>query len=150
MTPEGMVHALDEIHRLLKPNGSLVDIHPFSEAAWVEVHQDGRTLFAQPLPDYSIEDYQHADSALAQAVKLRKFAVAGSGQFDFRVYASSVDELRDHFAEANAFSEDSEGGSVSSLDAEFVAQVEEIMAGAGNGAEVSTREKIHIARLKPV
>jgi len=31
MEHEGMVHALEEIHRLLKPAGTLIEIHPSLE-----------------------------------------------------------------------------------------------------------------------
>ena len=45
-----MVHALEEIQRLLRPGGSLIDIHPFPEVPLIEVYQGGRVLFAEPQP----------------------------------------------------------------------------------------------------
>ena len=150
MTPEGMVHALEEIHRLLKPDGNLIDIHPVADAPLIEVYQGGRVLFAQPMPDYSTEDYRQADSALAQAIQRRIFVIERSGQFDYLVYGSSVTELRDYVAETNAFVDKPEDEAVSALEEEFIARVEGIMQGAGEGAEVATHERIHIARLRPV
>lgn len=37
MNPEGMVHALSEIHRVLKPNGILIDMRPLADQWRVEV-----------------------------------------------------------------------------------------------------------------
>jgi hypothetical protein len=39
----GMVHALEEIHRLLKPSGRLIDIHPVAEASWLNASGTKRT-----------------------------------------------------------------------------------------------------------
>jgi SAM-dependent methyltransferase len=150
MTPEGMVHALEEIHRLLKPGGNLIDIHPVAEEPLIEVYQGGRILLAQPYPDYSAEDCLQADNALAQAVQRGKFVIERSGQFDFLVYGSSVTELLDYVAEANAFADKSKDSAVSLLETELIARVEGIMQTAGEGAEVATHERIHIARLSPV
>lgn len=150
MKHEGMVHALEEIHRLLRPDGKLIDIHPVVEAPLIEVHQGGRVLFAQPNPDYSAEDYRQADNALAQAIRRRFFVVERSGQFDFMVYGSSVAELRDYIAEANAFEDGSKDEAAAAREAERVAQVEGIMQGAGEGAEVATHERAHIAWLRAI
>jgi len=150
MTPQGMVHALDEIHRLLKPAGNLVDLHPVAEAPLIEVYQGGRVLFAQPYPEYTVEDYLHADDALVQAVQRRKFVIERSGQFDYLVYGSSVDELLDYIDEANAFVDESKDEAESPLEAEFISHVKEIIQGAGEGAKVATHERIHIARLRPI
>jgi len=48
MKYEGMVHALEEIQRLLRPDGSLIDIHPVLEAPLIEAYQGDRVLLAEP------------------------------------------------------------------------------------------------------
>jgi hypothetical protein len=150
MKHEGMVHALEEIHHLLKPDGNLVDIRPVVEAPLIEVYQGGRVLFAQPNPDYSAEDYRQADNALAQAIQRRFFVLERSRQFDFLVYGSSVAELRDYVAEANAFEDGPKDEAAAAREAERVARVEGIMQGAGEGAEVATHKRAHIARLRAI
>lgn len=150
MTPEGMVHALEEIRRLLKRGGKLIDIHPFVEAPLVEVHQGGRVLFTEPAPGFSTEGYRQADNALAQAIQRRMHVLERSGQFDFLVYGSSTSELCEYIAQASAFDEEPKSEAAARREAEMVARVEGIMQGAGEGAEVATHERIRIARLRPI
>src|SRR5712691_1571865 len=96
MEHEGMVHALEGIERLLRPDGMLVDIHPVLEAPIVEVHQDGRVTFAEPSPSYDYEeDLRHAEDALARTLEGGVFVTDGDHEFDFVTYGSSVAELRD-------------------------------------------------------
>ncbi len=152
MKPEGMVRALEEIHRLLKPGGSLVAIRPVSGASLIKAYQGSRVLFAKPVP-VPPEDHEaisQAEDALAQIVQRRLFLVERAGEFDFLAYASSVTELRDFVAKVNAFHEGPKDESVTAREAELYAQVEEIMQAAGEGAEVATHERGGIAQLGPV
>lgn len=150
MTPEGMVHALDEIQLLLKPHGCLIDIHPFGDPSLVEVYQQGRLLFSQPDPASSIADYRHADEALTQAVQRRIFTLEKAGQFDYLVYGSSVAELSVYYEEIDAFASSTENEAEDALEAEIFARAGEILQGAGEGAEVASHDRVHIARLKPI
>jgi hypothetical protein len=145
-----MVHALEQVHRLLKPGGVLVDIHPVAEAPLVEVHQGETVLFAEPFPGFSAEDYQRAQDALASAVKRGLFARERGGQFDFLVYASSFPELRDYVEEQGAFDETPADEAQLALDEAFYTQIEAAMRLAGAGALVATHERVRIARLRPV
>lgn len=150
MKHEGMVHALEEIHGLLKLHGSLIDIHPVLEAPLIEVYQGATVLFAEPSPDYSEEDYRQAEHALAQVVQRRLFLVDRSGEFDFFTYGSSVAELRDFLAKATAYDDTPKDEAVAVREAELYARVEEIMQASGEGAEVAYHERARIARLNPV
>ena len=58
-----MVHALEKIHRLLKPGGWLIDIHPTSEPASIEVRVGERTLPAGWLRE--TDDYAEYEEWLA-------------------------------------------------------------------------------------
>jgi hypothetical protein len=149
MQTEGMVHALEEIHRLLKAGGSLVDIHPFVEPPRIEVHKDGRVLFTEPKPDYSTDDYRLADDALAQVIQRGLYFIERSGNFNFLVYASSVPELRDYTAETNACLDEPKEEAAAAREAEFIARVEGTLQGVGEGAEVATSERARITRLMP-
>lgn len=145
-----MVHALEDIHRLLKPAGHLIDIHPFAEASLGEIHQGQAILFSTPVPTDALDEIQQADSALARVVQRGLFAVEQASEFDFRVYASSVSQLRDYLAEASAFHADSLDEQVVAQWEELATQVEGLMSAAGEGAEVATCERAHIARLAPL
>ncbi len=62
-----MVHALEEIHRLLKPAGPVIEIHPSVDAPpFVEVRSNGGLSFAErdPLFDYE-DDLRQTDAAVA-------------------------------------------------------------------------------------
>jgi len=151
MKHEGMVHALEEIQRLLRPGGSLIDIHPVPEAWVIEVYQGSRVLFAEPWrdDDYYDEDVRQAEDALAQIVRRRLVVIERSGEFDFRIYGSSVAELRDFLAKENAYDDRPEDEAAAARKAELYARVEAIMQAAGEGAEVAHHERGRIARLRP-
>ena len=148
MQSEGMVHALEEIHRLLKPGGVLVDIHPVAEPMVVEVVQEGRVVFTQPGPDTYIESYRQANQALDQVVQRGLYATDRQATIDFLVYGSSATELRDFLVEANAYEESTMAEEESAQEAELFALVEEVLEKAGEGAEVATHERGLITRMR--
>jgi len=146
-----MVHALEEIHRLLRPDGSLIDIHPCLEAPLLEIHQGGRITFAEPVPAHDFEDKQQAENALKQAIQRRLFVVERADVFDFLVYASSAAELRDFLVEQSAFEDNDEATGKWEVErAELAKRTEEAMRAAGKGAEVVFHECARITLLRPV
>jgi hypothetical protein len=149
MEHEGMVHALEEIHRLLRPDGSLIDIHPSLEVPLVEIHQDGKAVFTEPVPEHDCQDKQQAEKALAEVVQRGLFMVQRADVFDFLVYASSIVELRSFLEEANAFEVSPPDEEAAAWQAELAAQVVEAMQAAGEGAEVAFHERVYITRLRP-
>ncbi len=145
-----MVHALENIHRLLKPDGSLIDLHPFAEAPLIEIHQGGKVAFTEPMPVYAVEDIHQAENALAHVIQHRWFAIERASEFDFRIYASTVIELRDFLAEAEAFADSPPDEEAAAQEKELAAYVEGLMRAAGAGAEVASHERVRIARLAPL
>ena len=146
-----MVHGLEEIHRLLKPDASLVDIHPIPIAPLIEVYQGGRLVFAEPVPAYDDEDERAAEDALARVLQRRLFVVEREAAFDFLTYGSSVAQLRDFLVEQSAFAGNGESVRKWEVErAEFARRVDEIMRAAGEGAEVAFHERGRIARLRRI
>src|SRR4030043_1010658 len=97
----GMVHALEEIHRLLKPNGMLIDIHPVAESSPVEIHQGGKIdLAGNLLVRQWCIDYQQADNALTEITQCGLFAVDRVITFDSLTHYSSVAGMRTSLKEA--------------------------------------------------
>ena len=144
-----MVHALEEIRRLLKPDGCLIDIHPVREAPLIKVFQGNSVLFVESDPGYDYdEDIRQAEDALAQVIQRGLFVIEGSGEFDFITSASSGPELRDYWAKYGAY-EDPKEAAVEARIVETFARVEEVMRRTGKGAEVATHERAHITRLNP-
>ena len=91
MPAEGMVHALERAHRLLVPDGCLVDLHPTPRASEIEVGEDS----TGPL-DAEKAQRRHAaaDAALATIVGRGRFVIDGEREFSFRRYGDSIEQLR--------------------------------------------------------
>jgi SAM-dependent methyltransferase len=151
MEHQGIVHALQEIRRLLKPNGMLIDIHPVPVAPLYEIHADGGVLFAAAAPGYDgDEDVVQADKAVARSLKRRAFFLEDRQEFDFITYGSTVEELLDFLEESSAFHEDDRtDGPLSAEEQAFFDRLEERHRSAGAGAEVAVRERARLSRLRP-
>lgn len=146
-----MVHALEEIHRLLKPNGCLIEIHPDLEAPLFKIYQGSSIVFLAPDPNYDYEDdLLQAEDALEQVVQRRLFAIERSAEFDFLTYGSSVAELKDFWAEAGAYDETPKADAVAAQAEELYARVEEVMLTLGQGVEAALHERARINRLRPI
>lgn len=147
-----MVHALEEIHRLLRPHGTLVDIHPFPQAPIVQVLQGGEVMFAKPKRDIEDEDedVQQADRALAEVVDRRLYELVRSEEFDFFSYASTVPELRDFWERYNAYDDTLKAESRLTQEEAVFTRAEEIRQELGPEAEAAIHERTKIACLKPI
>ena len=147
-----MVHALEEIHRLLKPTGALIDIHPVAESSPIEIHQGGKIdLVGDLLVRQWCIDYQQADNALTEIAQRGLFAVERESVFDSMTHYASVAEMRTALKEAiDKFARDAQAADEAVPDAEaLAARAEELMQAAVNGAELIVREPTHISRLRP-
>jgi len=144
-----MVHALEEIQHLLKPDGCLIDIHPVPKSSLINVYQGSRALFAESYPPSDGEDVRQAEAALAQVVQRRLFVIERSGEFDLTTFASSVAELREFFAKIDAYDDGPKDDALEAQRTAQYARVEEIMRAAGDGAEVAFHERGRITRMNP-
>ena len=148
-----MVHALEEIHRLVKPTGILIDIHPVAEPSPIEIHLGEKI---ERVGDLSVRqwcsDYQHADEALTEIKQRGLFMVERQGMFNSLTYYDSVAEMRTDWKEAiDKFARDAQSIDESVPQAEaMAARAEELMQAAGSEAELIVGERVHISRLKPI
>ncbi len=145
-----MVHALEEIHRLLTPGGLFVDIHPVPELPLIRVYDHGEVLLEEPLVDTVDEGIIRAERALAEVVDRGLFIVGMSHEFDFQAYASSVGELWDYLELMNAFDNSPKDEAAALREQELAVRVENILRKSGEGAEVAYYEKGKITRMRPV
>ena len=145
-----MVHALEEIHRLLRRDGTLVDIRPFPEPSLVKVIQRDRILFAEPKRESDHEGVQHADRAVEEVLERKLFAAERDQEFEFLSYGSSVSELRDFWDRYNAFNESPKEEAILEYEDQVFDRAEEILKDAGGDAEAAIHERVRIARLKPL
>ena len=98
-----MVHALEQIHSLLKPfdvtqgepGGYLIDIHPNGELVeFILPLEEGEQFigYMQETDDYI--EYHQADDAIDAILAAGLFQVVKSGEFEFLTHADSFDELK--------------------------------------------------------
>ena len=148
-----MVHALEEIHHILKPDGKLIDIHPVSEHSSVEIHRNGKVdLVGHLVVHQWCVDFEEADKALAEIISRGVFAIEEKGIFDALTYYDSAAEMGTAFKESiHKYARDanSEVEEVPQAEA-LTAQAEELLQAAGSEAMLVLREKDHISRLRPI
>jgi hypothetical protein len=150
MEHEGMVHALEEIRRLLKLGGVLVDIHPIPEGSSIEAWQKGRVLLSERERETCSENVLQAEKTLEQVVERELFIVDKHSEFDFLTYASSAGELRAYWKEQNAYNPQSKDEARVAREDYLYAQLEQILQVSGAGAEAVTHETARIARLRVI
>jgi hypothetical protein len=148
-----MVHALEEIHRLLKPKGFLIDIHPIAEHSTVEIHRNGEIELVGHLEVHQwCVDFREADNALAEIVQRGKFTIEQKGMFDTLTYYDSVEEMDTSLKESiykYARDPDSVDRDLPQTDV-LTARAGELLRAAGSGAKLVLHERDHIGRLRPI
>jgi hypothetical protein len=149
MESKGMVHALEEAHRLLKPQGRLVDIHPVPESPILEVLHDGRSLLSEVYPSEGVEAYRQADAAIEVVVSSSLFSIEHSATFDFRTHAPSSSALRAHLEMAGAFDRAPPDEGIQVRRANLYNRVDSVVKAAGSKSDVVLRERGQIATLRP-
>lgn len=142
-----MVHALEGIHRLLRPSGTLIEIHPV-HGAWVEVRSGDDVVFVEPDPGFDSDaELRPTDEALRTVVRRGVFALGRSQEFDFLTYASSVRELRDHFTIVGGYSEGPPQRTTHLRDALY-ARAHDVMTRSAE-ARLAYREQAKMSRFVP-
>ena len=144
-----MVHALEEIHRLLKTAGTLIEIHPAVDAPpFVEVRSNGDLFFSEDDPVFDYEDLRHADAAVASVLDRGVFVLDDRRRFELRTYAASVKELRDHWAFVGAYDPEEPGETLVRRRDGMYARAHEALEGAP-GSEIVYVEPATMSRLTP-
>ena len=144
-----MVHALEQIHRLLRLPGTLIEIHPALEVPFVEVWSNGELLFREDDPGFDYEDdSRSAEEAVATVVGRGLFVLQERRRFELRTHASSVREFQDHWAVVEAYDpEEMEEALVRRQDEMFVRSHEVLERSPG--AELVYVEPATMSRLMP-
>ena len=147
MEPEGMVHALEEIHRVTRPAGTLIEIHPALEFPFLEVRSTEELFFSENDPGFDWdEDSRHAEEAVAAVVDQGLFVLQERRRFELRIHASSLDELRDHWAVADAYITEKKEETLTRRAEEMYARAHEVLERTP-GAELVYVEPATISRL---
>ena len=145
-----MVHALEEIKGLLKPDGFLVDIHPVREEPLIQIYQREKLLFSESDPGYDYdESLKQADKSLEDVVRRGLFLIERKAESELVTYASSVGEMRDYWAKYGAFDEEPKDDAITTRQNDIYDRANEIMQRV-SGAEITYHERARVTRLKPV
>ena len=143
-----MVHALEEIRRLLQLDGYLIDIHPILDGM-IKILQQGDLLFTGTDPGYDTdESIKHADQALKEVIQRGLYLIEGTEEFEIITYASSAGELHDYWAKYEAYNREPKDNVIIARQNDMYAKANEIMKNAPL-AEISYHELVRITRLKP-
>src|SRR5258706_900616 len=97
MEHESMVHALNEIRRILKPGGKLIDVRPL-EAGWpVEIAAASGVVEAGRLVDLpvAVADDEAASAAMREVQSRGWFVKEREEQFSFYYYWDTPSEMKE-------------------------------------------------------
>jgi hypothetical protein len=145
----GMVHALEEIRRLLKPESLLVDLHPYPDWLFLQVILGRSILAREPKPQTYSEDVLQAESAIADVVRRGLFTVLETIEFDFFTYASSVEDLRTHWDQIQAYDDSPKDEQILLREEQQYERFRLVMRAAGDEAHVAINERTRITGLRP-
>ena len=139
---ESMVHALEQVHFLLKPDGVLIDIHPIGEPPPIEVRigEEIHTVgWVREADDYC--EYVAATNALETAVSRNLYTWQKQGTFTYTVYTDTILDLCNHLAET---------WTDAIVDEDVIRRTQDLMQTPEPDKEVILREVIKIGRLHPI
>ncbi len=88
-----MVHALRECYRVLKPNGTLIDLRPAQIHRRVGVVQNGRWRELETMSE-TFEDERAADRAIAHVAREKLFRRTQRAQFEIKRYMDTLQDFR--------------------------------------------------------
>jgi hypothetical protein len=90
-----MVHALQTIHALLKPDGCLLDLRPQGTPAEFGVRTgSGWQVLGHIEETDGFVEYGQAAEAVAQVLDAGLFSMEATGEYDYLIYADSLGELK--------------------------------------------------------
>ena len=140
-----MVDALRRAHGWLRAAGSLVDIRPTAEPAYLEVRLTSGVVVAGRVSDVNEvagpnARHARADAALAVALERGWFVSELRLEFPFHRYADRIAEVRDHVRGEWM------GASIGDEALEQAARLQ----ASEPGARLRIREQVGIVRLRPV
>lgn len=138
MEHAGMVHALDEIRRTLKPNGVLLDLRPVEDNWQVEVVSSTGWQTAGRLSDLpaAVEDDEAAFHAMREAESNGWYVREKEKEFDFFYYWDTPSEMKEFM--------ESEWEDFEKLEENVYRKTSSLWVSAGGDARVRVRVKMLI------
>ena len=135
---EGMVDALRRAHRVVTPNGCIVDVHPIEKAASVQVG-DTKTGWVEA-GDAPLR-HTAAGAALSTAIDEGLFTAAATVEFEFLTYGDTIEELRDYIVDTWRDAR---------IDRKTVARTRDVLRAGAAGTRPCVRERVRLTILNPM
>ena len=137
-----MVHALDEIHRTLKPNGILIDLRPVSENWTVEIHASSGSPVAGYLVDTpeARADDEAAFAAMRDVEGRGWFVREEEQEFAYFYYWDTPSEMKEFL--------ETEWEDFEKIEEDVYRKAQALWAIANADARVRVRVKMLITRWK--
>lgn len=134
-----MVHALNEIHSVLKPNGTLLDLRPLEDSWSVEVVSSAGWQATGRLSDLpqGIADDEAASQAMREVQTRGWFIQKKMEEFPFFYYWDTPSEMKEFMQE--------EWDSFEKLDEDVYRKTASLWAASNADARVRVRVKMLIA-----
>ncbi len=134
-----MVHALNEIWRVVKADGYLIDLRPHSEKPPVEIVTDRAVLTAGYVDETDgLPKRIAANAALADRVAAGRFALEANNSFELFTYWESGVDFKTYM----------DGRETATLPTETWANIAQILHKAPPAARLRTRLQMVIARYR--
>ena len=144
MEHASMVHALREIHRTLKPNGTLIDLRPVEDNWTVEVRSASGRHIAGRLTDVPIgkADDEAAFAAMKDVESRGWFVREQEEEFAFFYYWDTPSEMKEWI--------DAEWDDFEKIEEDVYRKAQSHWASANADARVRVRVKMLITRWKKI
>jgi hypothetical protein len=134
-----MVHALNEIRRVLTRGGYLIDLRPFIAKPPIAIISGDKIIPAGYVDDsHEFPDYLAANDAVAYMTANRLFSQEQSDSFDLYTYWDTITEFKTYM----------DIGTTSVLPSETLATVEQGLSRLGSAARIRERLNMTIARYR--
>ncbi len=139
-----MVHALNEIHRVLAPNGILIDLRPLADRWPIEVASAREVKEAGRVSDLPVglEDDRAANEAMARTEAQKQFVRKREEFFPLFYYWDTPNEMKEYI--------DEEWADFIAIDEETWKNIRSMWAVANADARVQIRVKMLIALWKKI
>jgi SAM-dependent methyltransferase len=139
-----MVHALNEIHRVLAPGGILIDLRPLGGNWQIEVASRREVKEAGRVTDLAVGlgDDRAANDSVKQAETHKRFAREREEFFPFFYYWDSPNEMKGYM--------DEEWAGFVEIDEETWRNIRALWAIADADARLRVRVKMLITRWKKI
>jgi len=140
MTHEGMVHALRQAHRLLKPDGVLIDLRPAAKHRQIGLGEGKRWKFVAWMRE-DLTDDRAANRSVRRAAALGLFEAEAKTEFDLDRVMDTLDDFREWMS-------DFPSGKLPPEDERLYGRVERALAKVRPGTRIVARGPLSLVVLR--